>query len=66
MITTNDGIAARKGRPIRDVRLIRLQALFSRRHAEMTAGYRDLRDRYRAMATSLGFEGHIAMAEAMR
>ena len=27
--------------------------------------YRDYRDRYRAMATSLGFEGHIAWAEAM-
>jgi hypothetical protein len=23
-------------------------------------GYRDYRDRYRDMATSLGFEGHIA------
>ena len=29
------------------------------------AAYRDYRDRYRAMATSLGFEGHIAWAEAM-
>ena len=28
-------------------------------------GYRDYRDRYRAMATSLGFEGHIVWAEAM-
>jgi hypothetical protein len=28
-------------------------------------GYRDYRDRYRDMATSLGFEGHIAWAEAM-
>jgi hypothetical protein len=27
--------------------------------------YRDYRDRYRVMATSLGFEGHIAWAEAM-
>ena len=29
------------------------------------AAYRDHRDRYRAMATELGFEGHIAWAEAM-
>jgi hypothetical protein len=29
------------------------------------ASYRDYRDRYRAMATSLGFEGHIKWAEAM-
>ena len=28
-------------------------------------GYRDLASRYRAMAKSLGFEGHIAWAEAM-
>ena len=27
--------------------------------------YRDYRDRYRAMATSLGFEGHMKWAEAM-
>ena len=33
-------------------------------HGDET-GYRDCRDRYRAMATSLGFEGHIAWAEAM-
>ena len=29
------------------------------------AAYRDYRDRYRDMATSLGFEGHMAWAEAM-
>ena len=29
------------------------------------AAYRDYRDRYRAMATSLGFEGHMKWAEAM-
>jgi hypothetical protein len=28
--------------------------------------YVDLRDRYRDMATSLGFDGHIAWAEEMR
>jgi hypothetical protein len=27
--------------------------------------YADLRDRYRAMAKTLGFEGHIEWAEAM-
>jgi hypothetical protein len=27
--------------------------------------YNQLRDRYHDMATSLGFEGHIAWAEAM-
>jgi adenylate cyclase len=29
------------------------------------AGYRDFNDRYRAIATSLGFEGHMKWAEAM-
>jgi adenylate cyclase len=27
--------------------------------------YRDYRDRYHSMANSLGFEGHIALAQAM-
>ena len=34
------------------------------RHGD-EAAYRDYRDRYRAMATSLGFDGHMAWAEAM-
>ena len=34
--------------------------------AATTSAYRDLVSRYRAMAESLGFEGHIAWAEAMR
>jgi hypothetical protein len=29
------------------------------------AAYADFRDRYRDMAKTLGFEGHIAWAEAM-
>jgi adenylate cyclase len=29
------------------------------------ARYRDHRDSYRAMAASLGFEGHLSWAEAM-
>ena len=29
------------------------------------AAYADLRDRYREMAKTLGFDGHIAWAEAM-
>ena len=49
---------------LRDIWLLRLRALLARGHGEDTA-YRDYRDRYRAMATSLGFEGHIAWAEVM-
>ena len=52
------------GLVIRDIWLLRLRALLARAHGDETA-YRDYRDRYRAMATSLGFEGHIEWAEAM-
>jgi len=44
--------------------LLRLRALAARAHGDDTA-YRDYRDRYRAMATSLGFEGHMTWAAAM-
>ncbi|MDT5352239.1 MAG: hypothetical protein QOJ56_771 [Mycobacterium sp.] len=52
------------GLVIRDVWLLRLRALLARAHGDDTA-YRDYRDRYRDMAKSLGFEGHIDWAEAM-
>jgi adenylate cyclase len=41
-----------------------LRALLTRARG-VEAAYRDYRDRYRAMATELGFEGHIAWADAM-
>ena len=49
---------------MRDIWLLRLRALLARAHDDATA-YAHIRDRYRDMATSLGFEGHIAWAEAM-
>ena len=52
------------GLVIRDIWLLRLRALLARAHGD-DAAYRDYRDRYRAMATSLGFEGHMKWAEAM-
>ena len=55
---------AEEGLVIRDIWLLRLRALLSKAHGDDVA-YRDYRDRYRAMAESLGFEGHIAWAEAM-
>jgi class 3 adenylate cyclase len=48
----------------REIWLLRLRALLARAHRD-DAAYTHLRDRYRAMARSLGFEGHIAWAEAM-
>ena len=53
-----------EGLVLRDIWLLRLRALLARAHGDET-GYRDYRDRYRDMATSLGFEGHIKWAEAM-
>ncbi|WP_454788780.1 adenylate/guanylate cyclase domain-containing protein [Mycolicibacterium lutetiense] len=49
---------------VRDIVLLRLRALLARADGH-EADYRDLRNRYRHMAKSLGFEGHMAMAEAM-
>jgi hypothetical protein len=49
---------------LRDVWLLRLRALVARARGDDDA-YRELADRYGAVAKSLGFEGHIAMAAAM-
>jgi hypothetical protein len=49
---------------VRDILLLRLRALLARAHGDATA-YAHFRDRYRDMAKTLGFEGHIAWAEAM-
>jgi hypothetical protein len=57
-------LPAEVGSAIRDILLLRLRALLSRARGDHVA-YRDLVRRYHAMAESLGFEGHIAMAEAM-
>jgi hypothetical protein len=55
---------ADEGLVIRDIWLLRLRALLARARGDNVA-YRDYGDRYRDMAESLGFEGHIAWAEAM-
>ncbi len=55
---------ADEGLVIRDIWLLRLRALLARSHGDAVA-YTDFRDRYRDMARTLGFEGHIAWAEAM-
>jgi hypothetical protein len=49
---------------MREITLLRLRALLAWTRGDDVA-YRDLANRYRAMAESLGFEGHIACAEAM-
>jgi hypothetical protein len=49
---------------MRDIWLLRLRAVLARTRGD-EAAYRDFRDRHRDMARTLGFEGHIAWAEAM-
>jgi adenylate cyclase len=56
--------ARAEGSVVRDIWQLRLRALLSRARGG-DAAYRDLRDRYREMATSLGFEGHMQWAAAM-
>ncbi|MGO9693843.1 MAG: hypothetical protein ACLPYO_08540 [Mycobacterium sp.] len=47
-----------------EVPLLRLRALLARARDD-AATYAQFRDRYRDMAKTLGFEGHIALAGAM-
>ena len=52
------------GLVIRDVWLVRLRALLARAHGD-AAAYAHFRDRYRDMARTLGYEGHMEWAAAM-
>ena len=52
------------GSAIRDIWLLRLRAVLARAHGD-DAAYAHFRDRYRDMARTLDFEGHIAWAKAM-
>jgi adenylate cyclase len=49
---------------LHELPLLRLRALLARARGDED-GYQDFADRYRKMATELGFEGHMAIAEAM-
>jgi hypothetical protein len=57
-------LPAAEGWAMRHIWLLRLRALLARARGDDVA-YRELVGRYRAMAESLGYEGHIAWAEAM-
>jgi hypothetical protein len=57
-------VPAEEGLLIRAIWLLRLRALLARAHGD-GATYADFRDRYRDMAKTLGYQGHIAWAEAM-
>jgi class 3 adenylate cyclase len=55
---------ADEGLVIREIWLLRLRALLARAHGD-AAAYAHFRDRYLDMARTLGYEGHIAWADAM-
>jgi class 3 adenylate cyclase len=57
-------LRADQGSAMLEITLLRLRALLAHARGD-DAAYRDLANRYRAMAQSLGFEGHIAWADAM-
>jgi hypothetical protein len=57
-------VPALKGLAIQEVTLLGLRALLARGKGD-ERNYLELADRYLEMARSLGFEGHIAIAEAM-
>jgi hypothetical protein len=57
-------LSAEEDSAMLDITLLRLRTLLARTRGDDVA-YRDLVSRYRAMAESLGFEGHIDCAEAM-
>jgi hypothetical protein len=57
-------LSAGDGSAMLEITLLRLRALLARARGD-DVGYRDLASRHRAMAESLGFEGHIAWAKAM-
>ncbi len=50
---------------LNEIQLLRMRAMLAKAHGD-DAAYRDFADRYRDMAKSLGFEGHMAIAETMR
>ncbi|MCV7408632.1 cyclase [Mycobacterium florentinum] len=52
------------GLNMREIVLLRPRALLARARGD-TATYESLRDRYRDLVTSAGFDGHIAWAKAM-
>jgi adenylate cyclase len=58
------GAPTEPGFVLNDIWLLRLRALLARVRGDEFS-YRDFLDRYRAMAASLGFEGHMKWAEAM-
>lgn len=64
MIDRLESLRADQESAIREITLLRLRALLATAHGDQ-ATYRDLMNRYHAMAESLGYEGHMAWAAEM-
>jgi len=64
MLSVQSNLAADDASAVCEITLLRLRALLARARGD-NVGYRELVVHYRAMAESLGYEGHIAWAEAM-
>src|SRR5262249_29215004 len=58
-------LPAAEGSAIVEITLLPLRALLARARGDDVA-YRDFAQRYRSLAESLGFKGHIAMARDMQ
>ena len=58
------GLSTDQGSAMCEITLLRLRALLARSQNDATT-YAHFRDRYRDMAKTLGYEGHIAWADAM-
>ena len=63
-IDTLAAVPTGPGYVMHELPLLRMRALLAQACGDED-GYRDYRDRYRTMATDLGFEGHMKWAEAM-
>jgi hypothetical protein len=63
-VPARDNRECAQGYVIHEIWLLRLQALYAEAVGDQP-GYRHQRDRYRACATSLGFEGHMKWAAAL-
>ncbi|AKK30402.1 adenylate/guanylate cyclase domain-containing protein [Mycobacterium sp. EPa45] len=59
-----EGVPTDPGFVLHELPILRLRALLACARDDVEA-YREYRDRYRAMATDLGFEGHIKFAATM-
>ena len=63
-IDTLAAVPTDPGFVMHELPLLRMRALLARAQGDED-GYRDYRDRYRTIATDLGFEGHMQWAEEM-